>query len=315
MVINRWFDFIIIEINEIGIPLCKTFFGQERSIGCHRNHIGITFERCEIYCFAQGIVQGISARCIFTKVDFGFRTIVFVVKILIVDKPSRILIVMFINYRNVQLIRNFPALNIISTFRSRSHCSDNGNFGMLFFYGIIYFSKTLFEYISNQIFIANADVFQVKRCRMSGLGAFFTPDRFYITVTIFNQIENILNISIHFAHGDATLLTGSSAGRILTGYPRSNYGHRFGSDIFAELQVFKITQSGGLVIIPQIALWFAGFQWSDCIFPSVNVSNPVAMSYTTARKTNKARMQFCNGFGKIGTQPVSMTLECLLRKQ
>ena len=117
--------------------------------------------------------------------------------------------------------------------------------------------------IGDEIFISDTDVFQVERFRMACFSTYLSPlCLLSVTVCPFYQIKNILNISTHFAHWDTALLSASQVtvtGRILARNTSGQYRKRFRTNIFAELEIFKISQSHALMIPPKVALRFSCF--------------------------------------------------------
>ena len=160
---------------------------------------------------------------------------------------------------------------------------------------------------------------------MSGFGALPSPLRLAgISVGIFNQVEHILHVSGHFVHRNASLLAvaakfilGMMAARagILARNAGRNHGYRFGTDILAELEILKVSQSACLMISPQIAQRLAGLQRTDGALPVVDVVNAVAMGHTAAGETHKTRMQVGQRLGQVGTKSVLTSLERLLREE
>ncbi len=201
---------------------------------------------------------------------------------------------MFVYHFKPELFRNLPTFYIIGAPVKWPDSSNHNNFRVFFFDGFVNHCETLFKNIGYQVFVADANVFQVKRFRMPGFSADSPPLRVYVSICPFNQVEHILHIFIHVAHRNSSLLAVASIARILARHAGSQHRNRFSSNIFTKLKILEIAQSHTLVIIPDVALWFPSFERPDCVFPPVNVMNPVAVSHTTSRKPYKPRMDICN---------------------
>ena len=318
------FHFPVVEVNQVRIPLRTSFFCQQGSIGSHVYHIPVAFQRCQIECFGQSCLHIRLASGnmggIFTQIYFRlFGTIVLVVEVLIVKEPSRRLIIMFVHHRDTELVRQFPAFHIVRTFVERTYRADNDDFRILLFDGIKDHRETFLKNVGDQVFITDTDIFQIKRFRVSGFGTYFTPFCFLrISVRPFYQVEDILNVSIHFAHRDTALLTASQitmTGGVLTRNTCCEHRKRFCAYIFTELEVFIVTQPHALMISPKVTGRFAGFQRPDGIFPLINVLQAVSMCHTATGETDKARVHIGKCLCKVGTQTVLSAFEGVLRKQ
>ena len=300
-----------------------SFFSEKRGIGSHVDNIAITFQGCKIKSFCQCCFDiRLSSRyvsCIFAQVYFClFRTIVFVVEILVVQEPSRSLVIMFVDHRNTQFVRQLPSFHVVCTLIEWSHCTDNNHFWIFFFDGIEDHREAFFEDISDKIFISDTDVFQIEWFRMPGFGTYLSPlCLLCVTVCPFYQIKNILNIGSHFAHWNTALLPSSQVavtGRVLARNTGRQHWKRFRTNIFAKLEIFKITQSHALMVSPKVTLCFSCFQRTDCVFPLIDILQTITMSHTTTGKTDETGMNVGKYLCQIGTQTILSAFECILWK-
>src|SRR5690606_15964823 len=161
---------------------------------------------------------------------------------------------------HAQLCSNVPSFVIIRSFGERPHGADDGDLRMRFFHGFVDHGEPFFKYIGDQVFIADADVFQVEGFWMTGFGALLSPFRIGVTVGILHEVYDILYERIHFFHRDAALLAAAAGGGVLAGNARGNDRHGFGADVFTEAEVLEITEAGGLMVSPEVTLRLAGFQ-------------------------------------------------------
>ena len=253
---------------------------------------------------------------IFTQIDLRTVAVVTVVELLVMDEPTRCLVVMLIHNRYLQLIRQSPSRFIVTSLVEGSDRSDHGNLRIGSPDSLVDLGEAFREHIRDQVFVTDTDVFQVERLRMTCFGTFACPDRGgRIPVGIFHEIQYILNVCIHLMHRNTSLLTGTSAAGVLAGYTGCQDWYRFCPDVFTELEILEVTQTDTLVIVPQVAHRLAALQRTDGLFPAVDVADTVTMGYTTAREPYKAWMQIGQGLCQVGTQAILPSLEGVAREE
>ena len=306
-----------------------TIFSQQWSIGSHFYHVTVTFYGRQIESFGKRsfYIIGASRQVggVFAQVNFRFATVVMIVIFLVVNHPTRFYIVMLVYHRYTQFGSKVPTYFIIRTFVERTGSTNHGNFRMFCFYGIEYHLKAFHEDRCNHVLITDTDELQIERFRMSGFRALLAPHGFAgISVGIFYQVENILNVLIHFFHRNATLLSHASqlilgmvsAGtRVLTRYTGCKYRYGLRTHIFTEQEVFVVSQTACLMVSPKITKRLAGFQRTDRAFPIINIIYSIAMSHTTTGETYKTGMQVGKRLCQIGTKSVLTTFKGLLREE
>ena len=259
---------------------------------------------------------------ILSQIHFRLVTVITVIEILIVDKPSRGVIIMFIHHRNTHLSGEFPAFLIITALIERAYRSDYGHFGIFLLHRIENHGETFFKDIGNQILVTNTDVLQIERFGMSGLRTLLSPHGLLrISIRIFYQIQYILHVLRHFLHRDSALLTAATqfayrvmtaSTRILTRHSGCHYRNRFGPHILAEQKIFMISQTAGLMIPPQIAQRLAFLQRSYRAFPIINIVHTISVSHTSAGETDKTGMKVRQSLCQISAQPVLPAFKCIL---
>ena len=95
---------------------------------------------------------------------------------------------MFVYHRNTEFVRQFPAFHIVCSLIERTYCADNDYLRIFLFDSKVYHREAFFEDIGDQVFIADADIFQIERLRMTGFGTYLAPFGFLcITVRPFYQ--------------------------------------------------------------------------------------------------------------------------------
>ena len=151
---------------------------------------------------------------------------------------------------------------------------------------------------------------------MSLLGTDFAPFRSLgIPVGPLNQIQHVLHVCRHLVHRNTSLLSVPAVARILATHTGRQHRKRFAPYVLTELEKLIITQSFRLMVSPNVALRFPGFQRADCLFPIINVMQTVTVSKTTARETHELRFQIGQGLSQISPQAVLAPLKRLLREK
>ena len=264
---------------------------------------------------------------IFPQVDLGLMSVIMVVVILVVNEPSRCVVIMLVHHGQFQAVGQGPAFFVVRSFAGRSRRADDHDVGIFGPYGFINHRKPFREHAADEVFVAQSDVFQVERFGMSGLGPFASPPcGFGIPVGIFNQVEHVLYVLPHLLHRDAALLAvgrhevfgmmarASDTG-ILAGHACGHDRQRFGTDVLAKLEILEVAQTARLVVTPDVGRRFSGFQRADGLFPMIDVVHPVPMCQTSAGEADETRTDVGNGLRQVGAKPVLPSLERLLWEQ
>ena len=156
---------------------------------------------------------------------------------------------MFIHHRHIQARSKLPSCFIIRTFIERTDRTNHRDFRILFFHCLENHLKTFLKNRRNQIFVSNADIFQVERFRMACFCTHLCPFiLFRVTIGIFYQVQNILHVCIHLFHGNTSLLSAAqrfsrNTSRILTWNTCRQHWKRLCSYIFTELEILKVSQT------------------------------------------------------------------------
>ena len=127
---------------------------------------------------AVSAVMGSGARGPLTHIHLGRRAVVVVVIVLMVHEPPRRFVVMLVDHVNhvLVLLREVPAFDIVGRrIMERPHRAANGDLRMAFLDGAADHLATLLEDGGDDVFVAYADVFQVERSGMSGIGSHLRP--------------------------------------------------------------------------------------------------------------------------------------------
>ena len=188
------------------------FFGQQRSIRAHGHHITVALHAANVQGFAQGRLYVVgtagSMSRVFAQIHFGTVTVVLVIIVLMINEPTGRLIIMLVNHVYLMVFSQTPTGLVITTFRPRSRRTANDDVRILLFHSLDNHQIAFFKRFGNQVFVADTDILQIKRCRVSLLGTEFTPFRSLgVSVSPLNQIQHILYVFRHFVHRDTSLLS------------------------------------------------------------------------------------------------------------
>ena len=191
------------------------------------------------------------------------------------------------------------------------------NFRMLLLESLADHQIALFEIGGNQIFVSDTYHLEIERSRMSGIRSHLCPLRCgRITIRPLYQVENILHILWHFCHWDSALLSADALRirlGVLTRYTSSQYWQRLSAHILTPLEILEEPQLTGLVIVPDIESRFSVFQFTDTLFPMIDVAESLSVEHTSTRETHEARLQLSDDLSKILSQ--TMTFVGILRHQ
>ncbi len=161
----------------------------------------------------------------------------------------------------------------------------------------------------------HTQVLELKGLGWPSSARFATPGRFDIAVGP-TQSGRVPPARNHPSHtGDATLLSGTATAGVLARNAGRHNGQRFGTDVLAELEVFKIAQAGCLVVVPDVGLRYPGFQGAYGIFPTVHVVKPVTVGYAATRETNEAGVKVGDDLSQVGSKTIVTSLEGVDREK
>ena len=253
---------------------------------------------------------------IFAEINLRTVAVVLVIVILVVNEPAGSLVIMLVNHVYVVVFGQPPSGFVVATFRPWSRSPTNHDVGILFFHGLNDHQVTFLKGFGNQILIADADIFQVEGCGMPLFRAQLAPLRSLgIAVCPFYQVEHVLHVSRHLVHWYAALLPVSSVAGILATYASRQHRKGLATQILAQLEVLIIAQTFGLMVSPNVALRFAGFERADGLFPIVHVVQPVAMRRAATRETHEFGLHVGQRLRQVGAHAVLTSLERVLREQ
>ena len=203
--------FTVVEIDEVRIPLCVSLFGEERRVGRHGDDVTVALDGCQVEGLGQcrfDVIGPSRQVCgIFAQVDFRFLPVIAVVKVLVMYKPSGRVVVMLIHDGHFQSVGQRPSFFVVRAFVERASRADDRDVGMMFADGFVDEGKAFLKCVSDEVFIANADVFEVERGRMSCFGTHPCPFvGLRVGVGIVYQVQYVLDVFIHLVHRDTPLL-------------------------------------------------------------------------------------------------------------
>jgi hypothetical protein len=158
-----------VEIDEIGVPLGVPMTSEQGCVGGHDNHIGIALQVCDVECFGEGVLKTIAARSPFAEIYFGSVAVVAVIKVLVVDIPSRIDVVVLVNDVDVFLTCKLPSIFVVRAFEEGTDGAYNLYLGMCGFDASVDVVKTLCENVADEVFVTNAKILEVEGAGMTCL--------------------------------------------------------------------------------------------------------------------------------------------------
>ena len=145
---------------------------------------------------------------------------------------------------------------------------------------------------------------------MSGGSTFSAPFGINTTVSVFDKVENILSILLHFFPRHTALLSHSgdvAVGmvgvdmRILARNTGCNNGERLSANILAEQEILVVAETPCLVIAPEVEKRFSSFERAYRAFPIVDIVDAFAMSHTTAGEADELRLEVGESLRKVDT--------------
>ena len=329
MVVDGRTDFRVAEIYQIGAPLRVAVFCKEGCVGGHLHHVGVALHGGEIESFGQGSlnVAGTTVEMggPFPEIYVRLATVVRIVIVLVVNHPSGLHVVVFVDHWNALLCGELPAELVIGAFVEWADGAYHFYFRVRSGHGVVDFVEALGKHRSNHILIADAYVFEVERLGMAGLGAESTPSGGAgVAVGVFYQVEHILNVGVHLLHRNAALLAvGGGEGvavvrrvaRVLAGDASGHHRERLGTDVLAEKEIFMVAQAAGLVISPEVTKRLARLKRTDGALPVVDVVDTVAVGHAAAGKAHEARMEVGERLRQVGAEAVAAPLEGVAREE
>ena len=122
---------------------------QQRGITRHNHHVGILLNVAKVHGLNQCRLHGSRSRCPFTKIHLRSLRVVAVIIVLIVQEPSRRLIVVLVHHVNIPtvLLGEAPSLDIVCRrVMEGSNGSAYYDVGVFLLYGLAYHEAPLLEY-------------------------------------------------------------------------------------------------------------------------------------------------------------------------
>ena len=138
---------------------------------------------------------------------------------------------------------------------------------------------------------------------MAGLGTHLCPGAADgVAVGPFYHVEDFLDVGGHVFHGDAALLTaiaGGIGGGVLARHAGGEHGQWLGTDVLAELEELKESQTAGLVVTPDVEVGLSVLQRTHGVVPVVDVVETLAVTHAPAGETHELGLQVGDGLGKV----------------
>ena len=316
VVVDSGEDLRVVEVDEVGIPLGVSVLGEQRCVGRHDDDVGVALEACDVEGLGQGVLEGVAARGPFAEIDFRALAVVAVVEVGVVDVPSGTDVVVFVDNVDVLLAGELPAVFVVAAFEEGTYGADDLNLGMGVLDAAVEVEEALGEDIADEVFVADAEVFEVEGFGVSGFGTQTGEGRgLGVAVGPFDEVEQLLGVVVHLVPGKSALLSGSAARGVLAGHAGGEDGKGLGADVFTELEVFEESESFRLVVVPDVALGGTLPEGSDGLAPAVHVAESVAVAEASAGETDEAGMEVGEGLCEVGTKSVLAVTEGVLGEE
>ena len=307
---------LIIEIDEVRVPVGVVLISKERGIGSHADHIAILFYVHQIERLCESVAPLI-AMClllsgVFSEIYLGLAVARIAVVLTFLKEIVARLIVMLVDYRHIELFCELPGIVIIriSWVRAWTCCAYDSDFRMLLGDNLIHILESLGKLRSDFLLITDAKILQTERLWMTSLSAYLAPFGGGIAVSPLYQIESILHPFVHFRHwNDLLRLSFHSPAAIdtLTTYSAWEDRHWLHIEVFTELEVFIIAQTHGLAVAPSVFECFSLLFRAYSSLPAVCIPESItaAMHYASAWKAHEFRVESLQRLNEILAKSVS----------
>ena len=301
---------LVVEIDEVGCPVAVVLAGEERGIGCHLDHIGITLDVHQIdglgKCIEQLVVASTILCGILAQIDLGLAVAGIVVVLTAVEIILCRLVVVLVDDGKTDLFGKLPRIIIVGVagVRTRTCCAHDDDFGMSSHDTVVDVLETLHELGRDALLVADAQVLQIEWFGMSGLSTYTAPFGGYITIGPFDEVEGFVNPFVHLVHRTSVLclvLHAPTAVDTLAADTTRKDGKRLHTDILAELEILEVSKSHALVIAPGVLELLALMLGTQSGLPTVGVPEAIAatMNHATAGETHETWMHGLQCLGKV----------------
>ena len=229
----------VVEVDEVRIPAMVPILGEQRSVGGHGHHIAVEFHASHEGRFGQAVDQLGVPGAVFAEVDLRPLAVRVVVVVEVVEPPAGRLVGMFVDDRQTRFARVLPAFLIILTAGGGTDGADDDDVRICGFDGVENLLEAVFEHVVDEILVADAEVFEAERLRVTHGGALGAPFGGGAAVAEFDEVEYFIDVSGHILlrHRHRAL-----AG-VLAAHAGGQHRQRLGADSFAQAQVFVVADA------------------------------------------------------------------------
>ena len=288
--------------------------------------IGIAFQSGHEGCFEQGSMEVVpflsfSVTSIFAGKYFRSFAVIVIIACSLTEEPAFGTVEVFVYQISFQTFHLRPQVIEFFSFGVRAGTAYNHDFRMCLAKSLDKRFET-FGILFSPLFVTDAQIFQIERCRMSHIGTYFPPSRVHVSVGKFDQIKCILNIAVQIANCYVSFFF---IVLILTGKPAVQDRKRCRSHFFRKKEILIESQSVALIIIrietmgksilPAIFVQWTVFYRAHGFLPVITGFEIRTFNDATTGKTENSRMNIRQSLRKVFAKTVLMPLPCIDREK
>ena len=258
---------------------------------------------------------------IFARTYLGTLAVVVVVTQAMGEEPLLVAIEMLVVEINAQLFHAWLQQVEVPSFRVGAGCADDLDARTLLAKHLDEAGQSLRVgrvVLVVPLLVADGQELEVERSGVSHLGTQFAPCRSVGTIGKLNQIDGILDVWVEVFNGH--MIGGFAFDRILelAGHAAVEHGERFGSKIFAELEILEEAKTIGLIVVgveavvefilPAVEVQGAVLDGTNCVFPLITIGEVGTFDDAATRETEDAGMQIIKSLSQVLTHATGAVL-------
>ena len=260
----------------------------------------------QVEAFSQRVDQLLVLGGILTQIHLRLAVTRVLVVLTTLQEIVARLIVVLIHDGHSQFVGQFPSVLIvrIAGMRAGTSRSHDDNLGMGLRNALIHILEALVELGRDSFLVADSQIFQSERLRVTCISTHLAPLRVHVAVGPLNQVERLVHPLVHLAHGHHILslvFHAPAAVGSLAAHATGQNGQRLHVQVLAELEILIVAQSHTLVVAPRVLQSTALLLRSNGSLPAIGVPESVAasMNHTTAWEAHELRMQVGQSLSQI----------------
>lgn len=300
--------FHIVRVGRIKVPLHVTFLHRRQNMQNRLRRVNVAFRQDRVRDFYRHYLCIIKAskriNNVFTRVSLKLNTIVAIMMILIIGRPTQVRMVIFIRRKRTRFHNGTPTLHVIHTFM-RKACDTSGHgFKVLLPSDLMCRNGTLLGRFNGRVLITSTSVLRVRELKVTYLDALPTPrNTTYVTINVLCRIRRVLSVNERLFRQSTALLTMTRRflinplqaiinviqiyTQVLTQRTHYRCQREFNACVFTRTRVLRMTRSTYLVVPPRVTRQLAHFRQSSETFPIVSVVGTITVDRTTTKRTSR----------------------------